>query len=312
MANNVFNNFFDNLQRKIEKKTGNTTLFSVAEKNKMKKMSLNHLSNYLKKEYGYSVQADELANSILKLKVFWKTVKDIKLPIEELKNIYKYDISATSYSESVKHCLEVLKSGTSYFSKLGSLFELASEGFFDIGEDEQKITIQQSLTSHLGKENENMSTSDIEALLTNCQTQIKYGVSLKSRSYSFKKTDNVLTAKDMGRNLYALISSLINIKDDEKFRYYVLNVQALSLVRYSEKYSHYKSVQEGGQVTYSRPAIDRKATSLVNIIETIEMVLTQIAFVKAIVGGLYDQNQVTEIEKIKMLPVILSTPAQDY
>jgi hypothetical protein len=36
----------------------------------MKKMSLNHLSNYLEKEYGYSIKADELANSILKLKVF--------------------------------------------------------------------------------------------------------------------------------------------------------------------------------------------------------------------------------------------------
>jgi hypothetical protein len=70
VANNVFNNFFDNLQRKIEKKTGNATLFSAAEKNKMKKMSLNYLSNYLEKEYGYSVKADELANSILKLKVF--------------------------------------------------------------------------------------------------------------------------------------------------------------------------------------------------------------------------------------------------
>ena len=312
MANNIFDNFFVNLQRKIEKKTGNVTLFSAKDVKKMKGMSLKHLADYLKKEYGYSVQADELANSILKLKVFWETVKNIELPIEELKKIYRYDISTTGYSWSVKHCLEVLKSGTSYFSKLGSLFELASEGFFDIEEDGQKITIQQSLASHLGKENENMSTSDIEALLTNCQTQIKYGVSLKSRSYSFKKTGNVLTANDMGQNLYALISSLINIKDDEKFRYYVLNVQALSLVRYSEKYSHYKSVQEGGQVTYSKPPIDRKAISLVNIIETIEIILTQIAFVKSVVGGLYDQDKATEIEKIKSLPVILSTPAQDY
>lgn len=315
---NIIDGFYDNLKRKFEKKTGKEFLLT---KEKIAKMSFDHLSKELEK-LEYDVTADQLAESILKLRDFFEVVQKIITGIPEIKKIYQHDIDSLNYSSSVKQALKAIVSGRSYFSKLGTVFELAhqqsktknvnkKQSRREKANKAPKVRLYKYSMEIVSENNKELDklTTDVKTNFDNLQKSIMYGMSLKLNSTRFKKDKNVLTEKDMG-SLYPLLQSLENISKDNRFRYYVLNVQALSLVRFNEKYSDYQKAKEEGKVpSFSEPV---RQKSLVYIIEDIELLLSQMAFIKSVVGSLYDEDVVDPIAEAKGLPVILSTPAQDY
>jgi hypothetical protein len=106
---------------------------------------------------------------------------------------------------------------------------------------------------------------------------------------------------------------LENIYHQPEYVYYVLNVQALSLVRFRQGYSHYIKVKKGKKPELDTPPTVNESNKLVHITEEIEIILSKIAFVKAVIGSLYDgSSSLRNVEQVKGLPVILSTPKQDY
>jgi hypothetical protein len=109
------------------------------------------------------------------------------------------------------------------------------------------------------------------------------------------------------------VRELENIHNDPKYRYYVLNVQALSLVRFRQGYSHYIKVKKGGKPELDTPPSVSATKKLTHITEEIEIMLSKIIFVKSVIGSLYNNSvSMQKVETLKGLPVILSTPKKDY
>lgn len=318
LSDNILDSFIVDQSRKIKNKTGKILLLTSKE---ISSMSIQYLSKKFKEDYDYDMSPDEIAESLLKRKDFFKVVKDVIKGIPEIKKIYQYDINSLNYSDSIKQGLKAIVSGRSYFSKLGSVFELAhhspkkqsvtkKQTRSQKKSNAPKITIYKrsmEIVSENKKESD-ILTTDIKVEFDNLKTALQYGMSLKLNSTRFKSSNNVLTDNDLG-SLKPLLTTLNKLQNDEKFRYYVLNVQALSLVQFKESYDTYLTAQEGHRPTSTTPIKDKR---LVYIVEEIELMLSQIAFIKAVVGSLYDEEKWDDIGAMKGLPAILSTPQQDY
>jgi hypothetical protein len=154
------------------------------------------------RDYGTEISADSMASSLLKLGTFYNIVEQLTLTFPELSNIYKYDVDTLNYSSSVKKCLKTIKSGSSYFVKLGAIFELMHEKELTFTKYNNPAMASSFKKASLSVVSENLKennelTTDVKVLLDAVNKQVSYGMTLKSNSNSFIKTKEVLTQNDM-------------------------------------------------------------------------------------------------------------------
>jgi hypothetical protein len=165
------------------------------------KKSLVQLERDLYNEYQAEITAEEMAASILKLKTFYDVIEHLTEGFPELRSIYDYDVNKLNYSPSVRKCLETIKSKSSYFVKLGSAFELMYENdiVFSNSNNPKMARNFKKATSTVVSENlkqNNKLTTDVKVLLEKANKMITYGMTLKSNSNTFRKTNVALTSDD--------------------------------------------------------------------------------------------------------------------
>jgi hypothetical protein len=214
-------------------------------------------------------------------------------------------------NEQLRVLLKQLMSKTNYFQRVGHAYE----GVFTVAIEE--INNEKARAELVGGSYHQLTT-DVQVFLNDVTSvENAIGYSLKTNSTKFHKTQNrnTLTTNVIDGNVSNLLTRFINLYDSDALKYYSLNVRALSLVAYNGSYSDYVEKHNNTYKLKKEPDGSlTKPQKLENFIDEFDKMLAQIFFIKAVVGSMADdsdQDRTKALEN-KALPVILSTPGQDY
>ena len=156
-------------------------------------------------------------------------------------------------------------------------------------------------------------TTDIKSILTSLEEVINYGISVKLNPRYFRKE-----IKNSDTHIYNKYDA---IKDkswatDKELQYYVLNYQALSLVRFPNKDKEmYRDAAQGIRPTPIKCGVSAR---IFDLIGELEKALLVDAFIRATIGSLFvsedneNEDYISKISEAQGLPVIIQTSGGQY